>query len=199
MDDRILKFSVPEAIRIYSHTNSPLIRVVKVKFEMMDSKLPRTVTITVILHNIRSMHNVGSIFRTADAAGVKKIYLCGITPSPKDEFGLWRSQISKVSLGAEKYIEWGKINSTTRLIERLKKENYFVIAIEQSKQAMPYCRFKYPDKKIALVLGNEVRGLSPQILSLADQIVEIPMYGKKESLNVSVAFGIVVYHLRYGV
>lgn len=150
----------------------------------------------VILHNIRSMHNVGSIFRTADAAGVYKIYLGGITPSPMDEFGRWRSQISKVALGAEKYLAWEKCQSTSKLIDRLKKDSYLVIAVEQSKKAMPYCQFKYPDQKIALVLGNEVRGLSPQVLRLADQIVEIPMYGQKESLNVSVAFGIVVFHLR---
>lgn len=162
--------------------------------------------ITVVLHNIRSLHNVGSIFRTADAAGVYKIYLCGITPSPKDEFGRWRSQINKVALGAEKYIDWEKVNSTTRLIEQLKKDNYLVIAVEQDKRAIPYYELKYPpspglqgtvfDRNIALVLGNEVRGLSPKVLRLADKIVEIPMYGQKESLNVSVAFGIIIYYLR---
>lgn len=153
--------------------------------------------ITVVLHNLRSLHNVGSIFRTADAAGCQKIYLCGITPSPQDEFGRWRSQISKVSLGAEKYLAWEKCQSTSKLIDRLKKDGYLAVAIEQNKKAIPYYQFKYPtDRKIALVLGNEIRGLSPPVLRLADKIVEIPMFGKKESLNVSVAFGIVVFHLR---
>lgn len=155
--------------------------------------------IIAVLHNIRSMHNVGSIFRTADAAGVQKIYLCGMTPLPKDEFGRWRSQIHKVALGAEQYVDWEKVNSTTRLIGQLKKANYFVIAIEQSAQAIPYTHLKQSllkDKNIALVLGNEIKGLSPQVLNLANQIVEIPMLGKKESLNVSVAFGIVIFHLR---
>lgn len=168
----------------------------------------------VILHNIRSLYNVGSIFRTADAAGVKKIYLCGITPAPIDEFSAWRQQLTKVSLGAEKYVEWEKIGSTNspqaaratiNLLENLKKQGYKIFAIEQSKKSTPYYKVRlcHPNgrssnritNKIALVLGNEIRGLPPSILKRADKILEIPMRGKKESLNVAVTFGIVVFHL----
>jgi len=156
----------------------------------------------VILYNIRSLHNVGSIFRTADAAGVEKIYLCGITPAPIDEFGRPRLQLTKVSLGAEKYVKWEKVKSATRLIDKLKKENYKIFAIEQNKKSIPYYKVKIFSNRlrsrprVALVLGNEVKGLPLSILKRADKILEIPMYGKKESLNVAVAFGIVVFHLR---
>jgi len=156
----------------------------------------------VILYNIRSLHNVGSIFRTADAAGVEKIYLCGITPAPIDEFGRPRLQLTKVSLGAEKYVKWEKVKSATRLIDKLKKENYKIFAIEQNKKSIPYYKVKISSNRlrlrprVALVLGNEVKGLPLSILKRADKILEIPMYGKKESLNVAVAFGIVVFHLR---
>lgn len=152
----------------------------------------------VILHNIRSLHNVGSIFRTADAAGVEKIYLCGITPAPVDVFGKPRQQLTKVSLGAEKYVEWEKCKSTTRLIDELQRNGYKIFAIEQSKKSVPY--YKIPksyilNHKSVLVLGNEIKGLPTSILKRADKILEIPMKGKKEFLNVAIAFGIVIFHL----
>ncbi|MCL5004848.1 MAG: RNA methyltransferase [Patescibacteria group bacterium] len=152
----------------------------------------------VILHNIRSLYNVGSIFRTADAAGIEKIYLCGITPKPVNEFGRLRSQLTKVSLGAEKYIEWEYCKSTTRLIDKLRRNGYKIFSIEQSKKSIPYYSLKaksYKLKAVALVLGNEIKGLPQSILKRSDKILEIPMKGKKESLNVSVAFGIVAFHL----
>lgn len=146
----------------------------------------------VICHNIRSRHNVGSIFRTADGAGVSKIFLCGITPAPP------HPNIEKVSLGAEKFVEWEKCKKTWRTIEKLKKENFEIVALEQTKNAISLertdnrCRF---DEMIALVLGNEVEGLPKNILKRADKIIQIPMRGKKESLNVSVAFGVAIYKL----
>ncbi|MEK7658071.1 MAG: TrmH family RNA methyltransferase [Patescibacteria group bacterium] len=164
----------------------------------------------VILHNIRSLHNVGSIFRTADAAGVEKIYLCGFTPTPVDAFGRPRTQLTKVSLAAEKYVEWEYCKSSARLIAQLKKEGYKIFAIEQSKKSIPYYLVKCPAKsearrrrqksnvgckKVVLVLGGEIKGLPPSILSRAERILEIPMRGKKESLNVSVAFGIIAFNL----
>jgi tRNA G18 (ribose-2'-O)-methylase SpoU len=152
--------------------------------------------IVVVLPDIRSTHNVGSIFRTADAAGVKKVYLCGITPQPIDQFGRKRPDISKVALGAEEYIPWEYVQSTVRLITRLKKEGYLVCAVEQSANSMPYMAFKAPKgAKIALIMGSEVEGLPKQILARTDKILEIPMFGKKESLNVGVAFGVVVFGL----
>ena len=152
----------------------------------------------VILHNIRSTHNVGSIFRTADATGCEKIYLCGITPAPRDRFGRENEKISKVALGAEKWITWEKVGQTTRLIDKIKKEGYKFLAIEQSSRSLPYQKIKLSKKdlaKTALIVGNEIKGLPPTILRRADKILEIPMRGKKESLNVAVAFGIVVFNL----
>jgi len=161
--------------------------------------------VIVILHNIRSLHNVGSIFRTADAAGCEKIYLCGITPSPVDAFGKPRQQLTKVSLGAEKCVEWEKVKSTTRLIDKLKNPpaggGYKIFAVEQNKKSVPYYKIhrhyfiQRSLDKIVIVLGNEVKGLPASILKRADKILEIPMRGRKESLNIGVAFGIVVFHL----
>lgn len=169
----------------------------------------------VILHNIRSLYNVGSIFRTADAAGIEKIYLCGITPSPLDRFGKIKPQISKVALGAEKTTPWEKIKDANRLIKKLKNDGFKIYAIEQDKKSIPYYRVRLVPESLpitALVLGDEVRGLPRSILSKADGILEIPMRGKlirdpahpkhmkkgKESLNVGVAFGIVAFSLLRG-
>ena len=154
----------------------------------------------VILHNIRSLHNVGSIFRTADAAGVEKIYLGGITPEPFDRFGKLRPQLGKVSLGAENFVSWEKLKSTVSVIKKLKKSDYQIFAIEQSKKSIPFYTLNVGShalKKTALILGNEIRGLPPSVLKLADQTLEIPMRGQKESLNVAVAFGIVIFSLIY--
>ena len=153
----------------------------------------------VILHDIRSVHNVGSIFRTADAAGFEKIYLCGITPTPLDRFKNIRADFAKVSLGAEKSVAWEYESTTGVAIKKLKEDGWTVVAVEQSPRSIPYYEFKIArNKKIALVMGNEVKGLSPSILKLIDAVVEIPMSGKKESLNVGVAFGIVAFGVRYG-
>lgn len=152
----------------------------------------------VVLADIRSAHNVGSIFRTADAIGCTKLILCGITPSPHDRFGRIQPEISKVALGAEQWIPWEYAPSCARLLTRLKKEGYRVIALEQSKHSVPYTKVhisKNEWSKTVLLVGNEVAGLSAAVLKKADQIVEIPMHGKKESLNVAVAFGIVAFSL----
>ena len=127
---------------------------------------------------------MGSIFRTADAAGVSKIFLTGYTPEPAP----------KTALGAEKYVSWGKIRYIVSLLKRLKKEQIKIIALEQAKGAVDYHRFKskYP---LALILGNEVRGISKSLLKKCDKIIQIPMRGKKESLNVSVAAGIALFSL----
>ncbi len=152
-----------------------------------------------ILANVRSMFNVGSIFRTADAAGMEKLYLAGITPAPVDRFGGIRPQFAKVSLGAENTVPWEKISTAAKAIDRLKKSGYKIWAVEQSRQSTPYYRvnIKNPASKIALLVGNEVTGVSPALLRKCDRILEIPMRGSKESLNVAVAFGIVVFGLLY--
>ena len=147
--------------------------------------------VVAVLHNIRSAHNVGSMFRTADGAGIKKLYLCGITPTPTDRFGRERSDFKKVALGAD--VSWEYQKSAITLIKKLKKGGYKIFAVEQSERSVSYAQ-SFKEKRIVLVVGNEVSGIPATILKHADKILEIPMRGSKESLNVSVAFGIVAYH-----
>jgi tRNA G18 (ribose-2'-O)-methylase SpoU len=148
----------------------------------------------LVLHNIRSVHNVGSIFRTADAFGILKIILSGYTPTPLDRFGLARKDLSKVALGAEKTIPWIQTKTFAQAVKLLKQENYFLAAVEQDKHSINLFEFAPPkNRPLALVLGNEVRGISPAALKACDAILEIPMKGKKESLNVSVSAGIAMF------
>ena len=142
----------------------------------------------VICDNIRSLENIGSIFRTADALGVSKIFLCGISGFPPNH------KISKTALGAEKTIAFEYYKQIGRLIDKLKKDKISIIALEQSKDAISCLKFK-PRFPLALILGNEVKGISKAILKKCDKVIELPMAGKKESLNVSVAFGVAGYHI----
>ncbi len=148
----------------------------------------------VILDNIRSIHNVGSIFRTSDALGVDKIYLCGTTPSPIDRFGRNRKDLAKVALGAEKNISYEYFEKTEEAINFLKNEKFQIIAIEQAENSINYKKVK-AESNTAIVMGEEVHGISPEVRALCDVIAEIPMKGKKESLNVSVAFGIAAFRI----
>lgn len=150
--------------------------------------------VSLALHNIRSTHNVGAIFRTADAAGVSKIYLCGYTPAPIDRFGRARTDIAKAALGAEKTVAWESVPDVSKLISQLKKKKYAILAVEQDTKSINYTKGKL-GKKNLIILGNEVDGLEKGILVRCDQILEIPMRGKKESLNVSVAAGVVLFSL----
>ena len=150
--------------------------------------------IRILLHNIRSAHNVGSIFRTSDAIGVSRVYLSGYSPLPLDKFGRPVKEIAKTALGAEQSIPWQEIKNISKLIKKLKDEGFTVIAIEQDIYAIDYKTY-IPEEKILVLVGNEVRGLSCTMKKYADVIVEIPMSGKKESLNVSVAFGIVLFRM----
>ncbi|MBN2096192.1 RNA methyltransferase [Candidatus Peregrinibacteria bacterium] len=151
----------------------------------------------VLLNNIRSLHNVGSIFRTADGAGVKKIFLCGQTGYPP------REEITKTAIGAEETVPWEYWIDAKECIKKLchsdqgggmNKKSIQLVALEQTKKSIDYRKFKskYP---ICLVLGHEIDGVEHGILDLCDEAIEIPMHGKKQSLNVSVAFGIAVYSL----
>ena len=150
----------------------------------------------LILHNIRSVYNVGSIFRTAEAAGVSKIILSGYTPTPVDRFHLPRKDFAKVSLGAEKTIPWVQMRTFVQAVRVLRKDGYYIAAVEQDKHSISIFDFKTSKKQLlALVLGNEVRGISKASLKLCNAILEIPMRGKKESLNVSVAAGIAAFTL----
>lgn len=154
----------------------------------------KTKEVYVLLHNIRSTHNVGSIFRTSDALGISKIFLSGYTPTPLDKFGKPRKDIAKVALGAEKSISWEYIKNIKKLIEKLKNERYKVVALEQSKNSVDYKKVKIKNK-ILFIVGNEVSGVEKNILELCDIVAEIPMGGGKESLNVSVAFGVGLFRI----
>jgi len=143
----------------------------------------------LILPNIRSCHNVGSIFRTADAFGVDKIFLCGWTPEPPDP------RISKTALGAENTIPWERHKQAGRLIDKLKKDGVQIIAAEFTNNSIDYRKWK-PKFPLALILGHEVKGISSSIIKKTDKVVHIPMMGQKESQNVSVAAGIFCAHVR---
>jgi len=148
----------------------------------------------LILDNIRSAHNVGAIFRTADAAGVAKIFLIGTTPCPIDRFGRTRKEIAKTALGAEKTMAWEWRRDFPTLTRELKKTGFKIIAVEQNKKSVDYKKIKSA-KKMALVFGGEVLGISPAHQKICDIIAEIPVRGKKESLNVSVAAGIALFRI----
>jgi len=164
---------------------------VRVVFYWADMKKERLTYL--ILHDIRSAHNVGAIFRTADAAGISKIFLTGYTPAPLDRFERSRKDIAKAALGAEKSVYWEQ-SLLRRLMAELKKEGVRTVAVEQSIGAKDYKRVRLPAKS-ALLFGNEVGGLPKSILRMCDEIAEIPMHGKKESLNVSVAAGVALYRM----
>lgn len=154
----------------------------------------------VILYNIRSAHNVGSVFRTSDGAGVNKIYLVGPTPLPTDRFGRVQPEIKKTSLGASESVAWEQVGQaddeslkeTSELIVRLQAEGFVVIAIEQSEESQSFYDYSVPEK-VVYIFGNEVHGVPKEILEVCDLAVEIPMKGMKESLNVSVTAGVVLF------
>lgn len=148
--------------------------------------------VAVLLHNIRSAHNVGSIFRTCDAAGVTQVYLSGYTPRPIDRFGRPQKDIVKTALGAEVSVPWEYVPTPKPLLRNLRKEGWRIVGIEQHARSQDYRALKKGERTL-FILGNEVRGISPQMLASCDDIVEIPMHGKKESLNVSVAAGVVLF------
>ncbi|MCK5413334.1 MAG: RNA methyltransferase [Candidatus Pacebacteria bacterium] len=144
----------------------------------------------VVCDSLRSLHNVGSVFRTGDGVDVSRIYLCGITGMPDTD--KHERQISKVALGAQNYIPWEYAKQSWRVVDKLKKEGYQIVSLEQTKDSILYKDYK-PKFPIALVIGNERKGVKKSVLSRSDKIIEIPMKGVKSSLNVSVAFGIAAY------
>ncbi|HFC76908.1 MAG TPA: TrmH family RNA methyltransferase [Candidatus Moranbacteria bacterium] len=153
----------------------------------------------LILHRIRSAYNVGSMFRTADGAGIDKIFLTGFTQTPSnEEYNLQtraEKMLSKTALQADKYVPWEQEKNISKLIDNLKLKGFEIIALEQSIKSIDYRKFK-PKDKIALIVGNEPRGIDMRILKKCDNIIEIPMRGKKKSLNVAVALGIASYAIK---
>lgn len=145
--------------------------------------------IVVLAHNIRSLWNVGSLFRTADSFAIEKIYLTGYTAAPP------RREISKTALGAEEYVPWEKAEDPAKVIATLKKQGFTIVALEQARGAVDLNEYE-PPSQVCLIVGHEVTGVPKELLKLCDAIVHIPMHGKKESLNVAVAAGIALHRLR---
>jgi len=154
----------------------------------------------IIAHNIRSAYNVGAIFRTADGMGAAKIYLTGYSPTPHDKQKILQTSaqkmIAKTALGAENNLPWEYCENINELIVKLKKEEVEIVALEQDARSVDYEKY-IPQKSVALILGNEPIGMERKVLDLCDAIIEIPMRGKKNSLNVAVAFGVAGYAI-YG-
>lgn len=148
----------------------------------------------LIIHDVRSAQNVGSLFRSADAVGLSKIYLSSITPGPVDRFGRARSDIAKTALGAEKNIPFEHYDDIFILLQKYKNMGFTVVSIEQSEDSVDYKEVVKKDK-IIFILGNEVEGLPKEVLAMSDVVAEIPMKGKKESLNVSVAGGVAIFRI----
>ena len=142
------------------------------------------IEIVVILDNIRSMHNIGSIFRTCDAIGVVQIILCGICATPPNK------EIHKTALGSTEYVKWQYVSSTCEAVEQLKKESYSIIAMEQTQNSIHLEDYKKKNSKICLIFGNEIKGVSKEVLPMCDLSLEIQQYGVKKSMNVAVAAGI---------
>jgi len=148
----------------------------------------------VILENVRSAHNVGAIFRTAESIGVQKLYLVGYTPAPIDRFGRSVPDLQKTALGADAMVQWEQCTHIGTLITRLQQEGFAIVGVERTDDAKDYKAY-VPGDRIAFIFGNEVDGVSPEALALADVVISLPMRGRKESLNVSVATGIVLYRV----
>lgn len=165
--------------------------------------IAKTRDIRLLLDNIRSVHNVGSIFRTAETIGISHIYCAGTTPTPNDRFGVKRKDFAKVALGSEDIIPWEHVDDHVAVIKSLKKlggtNKKFglkIISLEQAENSVDYKSVNINNKGVTLIIiGNEVEGVSKDLLTLSDVIAEIPMKGLKESLNVSVATGIFLYRL----
>ncbi|MDQ3014475.1 MAG: TrmH family RNA methyltransferase [bacterium] len=148
----------------------------------------------LLLHNIRSIHNVGSMFRTADAAGVTKIFLTGYTPTPIDRFGRPVKELAKVALGGEQSVQWEYSKSPLLVLRKLKGKVTTIIGLEQRTKSVDYKKVK-PKGSVLFIVGNEVEGISTSLLKKCDIIAEIPMNGKKESLNVGVSLGIALFRI----
>ncbi len=168
----------------------------KLKNSELDRKSPEDfkasdkTPIIIVLDNIRSLNNIGSVFRTADAFLIQKIYLCGITATPPHK------DINKTALGASETVAWEYAESTLDLIQKLKEEKIKILSIEQTEHSVSLEKFNVEkDQTYALIFGNEVKGVSQDVVSASDVIIEIPQYGTKHSLNISVSCGLVIWDL----
>ncbi|NND63552.1 MAG: RNA methyltransferase [Flavobacteriaceae bacterium] len=162
--------------------NSELKRVSPEEFKSLNKT-----RLILILDNIRSLNNIGSVFRTADAFLIEKIYLCGITATPPHK------DIQKTALGATESVEWEYVENTVELVRKLKSEDVSVMAVEHAENSIPLNDFEPQLMKYAFVFGNEVKGVQQAVVSECDGVIEIPQYGTKHSLNISVSAGVVVW------
>ncbi len=145
--------------------------------------------IYAMLDNVRSLYNVGSMFRTSDGALIKKLYLCGYTPHPP------RKEIDKTALGSTETVPWEYHRTTAECIAAIRKEGAKLCVLEHTTKSIPYHEIEKAGFPICLVVGNEITGISPEVIAAADLAIEIPMYGMKQSLNASVAYGIALFEL----
>ena len=153
-------------------------------------KQTKKTPLIVVLDNIRSLNNVGSVFRTSDAFLIEKIYLCGITATPPNK------EIHKTALGATESVDWEYVEDTLSLIKKLKEDNVQVLSIEQAENSTMLNDFKAEEnQKYAIVMGNEVKGVQQEVINASDVCIEIPQLGTKHSLNISVTCGVVIWDL----
>jgi 23S rRNA (guanosine2251-2'-O)-methyltransferase len=159
------------------------------RVSVQEFKNQKKLPIIVVLDNIRSLNNIGSFFRTSDAFNIEAIYLCGITAQPPHR------EIQKTALGATESVEWKYFETTEQALVKLKENEFLIYAIEQTENSIYLQEFTYNLEKIALVFGNEVEGVGQNVINLSKNSIEIPQFGTKHSLNVSISFGVVLWHL----
>ncbi len=158
------------------------------RLSIQEFKKTKKLPIVVVLDNVRSLNNIGSIFRTSDAFLIEKIYLCGITAVPPHK------EIQKTALGATESVAWKYVKNTENLLEQLKEENYHIVSVEQAEKSVMLHDFTVnQNTSYALIFGNEVKGVQQEVVSQSDTVIEIPQLGTKHSLNVSVSAGIVIW------
>jgi 23S rRNA (guanosine2251-2'-O)-methyltransferase len=148
--------------------------------------------IIIVLDNVRSLHNVGSVFRTADAFLIEEIFLCGVTGTPPNK------EIEKTALGAADTVKWSHYKNTSEAINALRQKSYRIYAVEQAEKSIPLNQFQAAVEKIALVFGNEVYGVEQEIVDACDEVIEIPQLGTKHSLNIAVSVGVVLWEMMRG-
>jgi tRNA G18 (ribose-2'-O)-methylase SpoU len=186
---KIINFA--EKNTIFAHKLKAMRKLAVTELQRIDIdtfKQSKKTPLTVVLDNVRSLHNVGSIFRTADAFRIERIYLCGITATPPN------AEIHKTALGAENSVEWAFFDDALTAVQLLKQQEYTVFAVEQAENSISLPQLQLdPTKQYAIVLGNEVKGVQQQVVDACQGCIEIPQFGTKHSLNVSIAAGLVIW------
>ena len=159
------------------------------RISIEEFKIAKKTPITIVLDNVRSALNVGSIFRTSDAFLIEKIILCGITAIPPNK------EIRKTALGSTDSVNWKYVKNTTDAVQQLIKEGYYVVGVEQTEKSTFLNEFELPEKPIAIIMGNEVDGVDQQVINLCNEVIEIPQFGTKHSLNIAGTTSIVIWDL----